>query len=46
MFLDKNDLYLSFKFRMVTANTQIKAFEMHLNYTIKNTFLMEIQKID
>ena len=24
--LDKNDLYLTFKFRMVTANTQIKTF--------------------
>ena len=37
--------YLTFKFRMVTANTQIKAFFMHLNYNIKNnTCVMEIQR--
>ena len=49
MFLDKNDLYLTFKFKMVTGNTQIKACFMHLNYiyTIKNsTCLMVIQNID
>ena len=26
MFFDQNDLYLTFKFKMVTANTQLKAF--------------------
>ena len=32
MFFDQNDLYLTFKFKMVTTNTQIKAFYMHVNY--------------
>ena len=39
MFLDKTDLYLTFKFRMGTANTQIKAFFMHLNHNIKITLV-------
>ena len=30
--LDQNDLYLTFKFKMVTANRQIKVFFMHVNY--------------
>ena len=32
MFSDQNDLYLTFKFKMVTANRQIKVFFMHVNY--------------
>ena len=28
----QNDLFLTFKFKMVTANTQIKAVFMHVNY--------------
>ena len=43
MFFDQNDLYLTFKFYMVTANTGIKAFFMQVNYNIINNFcLMEI----
>ena len=43
MFFDQNDLYLTFKFKMVTANTQIKAFFVHVNYNIiHNICLMEI----
>ena len=43
MFSDQNDLYLTFKFKMVTANRQIKVFFMHVNYNpIKNICLMEI----
>ena len=43
LFLDQNDLYLTFKFKMVTVNTQIKAILMHVNYNIKNDIcLMEI----
>ena len=42
-FLDQNDLHLTFKFKMVTANRQIKVFFMHVNYKIKNNiWLMEI----
>ena len=36
MSLDKKDLYLTLKFRMVT-NTQIKAFFVHLNYNKKTS---------
>ena len=35
MFFDQNDLYLTFKFKIVTANRQIKVFFMHVNYNIK-----------
>ena len=42
MFFDQNDLYLTFKFKMVTANTKIKAVFMHVNYyIINNMCLME-----
>ena len=42
MFFDQNDLYLTSKFKMVTANTQIKAVFMHVNYDIINNIcLME-----
>ena len=34
MFFDQNDLYLTLKFKMVTANTQLKAFFMYVNYNI------------
>ena len=45
MVLDKRWPLLTFKFRMATANTHIKAFFMNLNYNIKNsTCLMEIKK--
>ena len=47
MFCDQNELYLTFKFKMVTVNTQIKAVFMHVNYDIINEVcLMEISKID
>ena len=36
MFPDKKDLYLTFKLNMVTANTQIQAISMHVNYNILN----------
>ena len=43
MFFDQNDLYLTFKFKMVTANRQMKVFFMHMNYNIINNIcLMEI----
>ena len=43
MFFDKNDIYLTFKFKMVNTSTQIKAFFMHLSYNIINNIcLMEI----
>ena len=39
---DQNDLYLTFKFKMVTADTQIRAVVMHVNYDIMNNIcLME-----
>ena len=42
MFFDRNDLCLTFKFKMVTANTHIKAVFMHVNYiVINNICLME-----
>ena len=34
MIYDRDDLYSTFKFKMVTANTQIKAIFMHVNYII------------
>ena len=47
MFFDQNDLYLTFKFKMVTANTQIKPVFMHMNYNIINNIcLMRNWKID
>ena len=43
MFFDQNDLYLIFKFKMVTPNRQIKVFFMHVNYNIINNIcLIEI----
>ena len=36
MFFDQKDLYLTFKFKIVTASTQIKAVFMHVNYNIIN----------
>ena len=42
IFFDQNDLNLTFKFKMVTSNTEIKAFFMHVNYNIINNGLMEI----
>ena len=43
IFFDQNDLYLTFKFKMVTINTQIKAIFMHVDYNIINNIcLMEI----
>ena len=45
MFFNKNDFYLTFKFKMVTTNTRIKAFFMHVNYNIINNIcLMDIWK--
>ena len=42
MFFDQNDLCLTFKFKMVTANTHIKAVFMHVNYNVmSNICLME-----
>ena len=40
MFFDQNDLYLTFKFKMVAANTQIKAMFMHVNYNIINNICL------
>ena len=47
MFFDQNDLCLTFKFKMVTANTKIKTVFIHVNYNI-NTFLFngKLKKID
>ena len=36
MFFDQNDLCLTFKFKMVTANTHIEAVFMHVNYNVIN----------
>ena len=45
MFFDQNDLYLTYKFKMVTASRQIKVFSMHVNSNIINNMcLMEIYK--
>ena len=42
MFFDQNDLCFTFKFKMVTANTHLKAASMHVNYNvINNICLME-----
>ena len=42
IFFDQNDLNLIFKIKMVTGNTLIKAFFMHVNYNIVNNIcLME-----
>ena len=47
MFFDQNDLYLIFKFKMVTANAQINAVFMQMNYNIINNIcLLEDSKID
>ena len=43
MFFDQDDFYLTFNFKMVTVNTQIKAILMHVNYNIINDIcLLEI----
>ena len=43
MFVNQNDLNLTFKFKMDTDNTQIEAFFMHVNYNIMNNIsLMEM----
>ena len=39
MFFDQNDLCLTFKFKMVTANTHIKAVFMHVSYNVINNRL-------
>ena len=36
MFFDQKDQYLTFKFKLVTVNTQMKAIFMHVNYNIIN----------
>ena len=41
MFFDQNNLYLTFKFKMVTANRQIKVFFMHMNYNIINNICLK-----
>ena len=42
MFSDQNDLCLTFKFKMITANTHMKSVFMHVNYNvINNICLME-----
>ena len=42
MFFDQNDLDLTFKFKMVTTNTQRKTVFMHVSYNIiDNICLME-----
>ena len=42
MFFYENELYLTFKFKTVTAATQIKTVFMHVNYNIINNIcLME-----
>ena len=38
-FFYQNDLCLTFKFKMVTANTHIKAVLMHVNYNIINNIV-------
>ena len=40
MFFDQNDLCLTFKFKMVTANTHIKAVFMHVNYNVINSICL------
>ena len=43
MFFYQNDLYLTLKFKMGTANTEMKAVFMHVNYNIMNKIcLLEI----
>ena len=47
MFLDQNDLCLTFKFKTVTANTHIKAVFMHVHYNmINNICLIKNKNID
>ena len=47
MFCCQNDLYLTFKFKMVTTNTQIKAVFIHVNYNHKqHLFNGKLKKID
>ena len=40
MFFDQNDLCLTFNFKMVTANTHIKAVFMHVNYNVINNICL------
>ena len=47
MFFDQNDLYLTSKCKMVTANRQITVFLMHVNYNIINNICsMKIYEVD
>ena len=47
MFFDQHYLCLTFKYKMVAANTHIKAVYLHVNYNIINNIcLMENEKID
>ena len=41
MFFDQNDLYLIFNFKMVIANTQMKAVFIHVNYNIINNIYLK-----
>ena len=43
MFFDKNDLYLIFKIRMVTANTKIKTFFYACELYIKNNICLNLK---
>ena len=40
MFFDQHDVHLTFKVRMVTVNTQIKAVFMQVNYNIINNICL------
>ena len=40
MFFDQNDLCLTFKFKMVNANTNKTAVFMHVNYNIINNICL------
>ena len=42
IFFDQNDLCLTFKFKMITADTHIKTVFLHVNYNVRNNIcLME-----
>ena len=40
LFFNQNDLCLTFKLKMVTANTDIKAVFMHVKYIIINNICL------
>ena len=40
MLFDQNDLCLTFKFKMVTVNTQKEAMFMHVSYNIINVIIL------